>query len=504
MKAFENNYIKDAIKNAIVTISFLLLASVYAQEKPNIILIMADDLGYGDVGFNGNKVIKTPSMDRLAESGMKFTNFYAGGPVCSPTRGTVLTGRHYFRYGVFSANIGHLPKEEVVLPEVLKGEGYTTGHFGKWHLGTLSREVSPKGPKRKPAENYSPPSFHSYDQSFVTESAVGTWNPSIGGRYHNNPYYFNGVEETENLAGDDSRVIMDRVLPFIEGAAKEKKPFLSVIWFHTPHEPVIAGPEYKKMYSEFSDGLQDYYGAVTAMDDQIGRLQAKLEALDIDENTIIWFCSDNGPEGKEQTDKRPGSTGGLRGRKRSLYSGGVGVPAFVVWPNKVKPGSSSGYISGTLDYLPTIMDALSIKMPDDRPIDGVSLIKMLEGKEAQRTKPLPFMHRGKATWIQGDLKYVTAGKKTVEVYNLKKDRFEENNLIAEYTEQAKEMDKHIMDWNLSCKDSHAGKDYSNANFKSVDKWSGLDVDRKEKKAKKVKKVKKAKKGKKNKKGKKKQ
>ena len=242
MKAFENNCIKDVIKNAIVTISFLLLASVYAQEKPNIILIMADDLGYGDVGFNGNKVIKTPSMDRLAESGMKFTNFYAGGPVCSPTRGTVLTGRHYFRYGVFSANIGHLPKEEVVLPEVLKGEGYTTGHFGKWHLGTLSREVSPKGPKRKPAENYSPPSFHSYDQSFVTESAVGTWNPSIGGRYHNNPYYFNGVEETENLAGDDSRVIMDRVLPFIEGAAKEKKPFLSVIWFHTPHEPVIAGP----------------------------------------------------------------------------------------------------------------------------------------------------------------------------------------------------------------------------------------------------------------------
>tara|TARA_B110000971_G_scaffold161562_1_gene165129 strand:- start:261 stop:701 length:441 start_codon:yes stop_codon:yes gene_type:complete len=141
------------------------------------------------------------------------------------------------------------------------------------------------------------------------------------------------------------------------------------------------------------------------------------------------------------------------------------------------------------------MDALNIKMPDNRPIDGVSLIKMIDGKETKRIKPLPFMHKGKATWIQGDLKYITAGKKTTEVYNLKKDRFEENNLIAEYAEQALKMDKHIMNWNLSCKESHTGKDYSNADFKSVGKWSGLDVERREKKAKKGKKGKKGKKNK---------
>lgn len=495
--------IKIYLKLALGLVLISGVNPVLAQEKPNIILIMADDLGYGDVGFNGNKIIKTPAMDAMAASGMTFTNFYAGGPVCSPTRGTVLTGRHYFRYGIFSANIGHMPKQEIVLPEILKEQGYTTGHFGKWHLGTLHKEKSPKGPKRKPLENYSPPAFHAYDESFVTESAVATWNPSVGGRYNNNPYYHNGIEATENLDGDDSRVIMDRVIPFIEKAAASKQPFLSVVWFHTPHEPVIAGPEYKKMYSEYSEGKQDYYGCITAMDDQIGRLQAKLEALNIDDNTIIWFCSDNGPEGKVQTDNRAGSTGGLRGRKRSLYCGGVGVPSYVVWPGKVKAGSTSNYISGTLDYVPTIMDALNIKMPDNRPIDGTSLLPMIEGKETAREKPLPFMHRGKAVWIKGDLKFMTHGKKVAEVYNLRTDRFEEKNVIGQYRKEALEMDQHIMDWNVSCKESHMGNDYS-SEYIPVDKWSGIDATKSTEEKDRIKREKQAKRDQKNKNAKKKQ
>ena len=140
---------------------FLLSTLIgFSQDQPNIILIMADDLGYGDVGFNGNSIIKTPHMDALAHDGLIFTNFYAGGPVCSPTRGTVLTGRHYSRYGIFSANVGHLPKEEITLQQLLKQEGYITGHFGKWHLGTLNKEISAKGKKRKPIENYAPPWDH--------------------------------------------------------------------------------------------------------------------------------------------------------------------------------------------------------------------------------------------------------------------------------------------------------------------------------------------------------
>jgi len=462
------------IRKFITPVLLLLTIIGFAQNKPNIILIMADDLGYGDVGFNGNAVIKTPHMDAMANDGLTFTNFYAAGPVCSPTRGTVLTGRHYSRYGIFSANIGHLPTEEITLQQLLKENGYTTGHFGKWHLGTLDKEISAKGAKRKPRLNFAPPWEHNFDESFVTESAVATWNPTIGERYMNNPYYHNGIVATENLSGDDSRIIMDRVLPFIENAVANEQPFLSVIWFHTPHEPVIAGPEYKKMYSEYSEGKQNYYGAVTAMDDQIGRLQAILEKLNIDDNTIIWFCSDNGPEGKVESDKRPGSTGGLRGRKRSLYSGGVGVPAFVKWPKKVKPSTTTNFISGTLDYLPTLIDALDIDMPDDRPIDGVSLLKMLEGKETSRKHPLLFMHKGKAVWIQGDLKYVSKGGRVVEIYNLRTDRFEQNNVIAQYTEEAKDMNQHIMEWNLSCKKSHSGADYK-TDFIPVDTWWGMDT-----------------------------
>ena len=477
---------------------FAITTAQKKGKKPNIILIMADDLGYGDVGFNGNKIIKTPAMDKMAASGMTFSNFYAGGPVCSPTRGTVLTGRHYFRYGIFSANIGHLPTAEITLPELLKEQGYATGHFGKWHIGTLSKELSSKGESRKPELNYSIPAHHSYDESFVTESSVATWTKEGSTGSSKNPYYYNGVVEKENLSGDDSRVMMDRVIPFIEKATKEKKPFLSVIWFHAPHEPVKAGPEYKKMYSQYSEGKQEYYGCITAMDDQIGRLQKKLEALNIDDNTIIWFCSDNGPEGKQESDKNPGATGGLRGRKRSLYAGGVGVPAYVVWPKKVKPGTATNYTSGTLDYLPTIVDALDLKMPDNRAIDGTSLLPMLEGKETSRSKPMPFMHRGKAVWIQGDLKYMTHGKKVAEIYNLRTDRFEETNVIAQYKEEALAMEKHIMEWNLSCKESHAGKDYI-SDFTPVDAWSGLDAEKPEgeKKKKKNKKEKKPKKNKKN-------
>lgn len=471
MKIIDNKKFKTLFLTCVTFV--LMLPIVNAQSKPNVILIMADDLGYGDVGFNGNTIIKTPHMDKMASEGIKFTNFYAGGPVCSPTRGTCLTGRHYSRYGIFSANIGHLPKEEITLQQLLKENGYTTGHFGKWHLGTLDKKISAKGAKRKPRLNFAPPWEHNYNESFVTESAVATWNPTVGDRYVNNAYYENGVVATENLSGDDSRVIMDRVIPFIEKAVENKQPFLSVIWFHAPHVPALAGPEYKKMYADYSTGEQNYYGCITAMDDQIGRLKATLKDLKIDENTIIWFCSDNGPEGKKVSAKRPGKTGGLRGRKRSLYSGGVGVPSFVKWPKKVTPGSTTNFISGTLDYLPTLIDALDINMPDSRPLDGISLLPMLEGKETSRNKPLPFMHKGKATWIQGDLKFVSKGGKVVEVYNLRTDRFEKHNLIAQYPKKAEEMNQHIMDWNLSCKESHNGADYK-SDFKPVDSWKGID------------------------------
>ncbi|TLX71833.1 T9SS type A sorting domain-containing protein [Labilibacter sediminis] len=446
--------------------------SIIAQEKPNIILIMADDLGYGDVGFNGNTIIKTPHMDAMANSHLKLTHFYAGAPVCSPTRGTCLTGRHAYRYGIFAANEGHLPAQEVTIAKLLKQNGYITGHFGKWHIGTLDPNFSSKGDARDPEANFAPPWQRDYDESFVTESSVSTWDPLSTSV----PYYDNGVITTDNLEGDDSRVMMDRVVPFIENAVSNKKPFLSVIWFHAPHEPFVAGPDYKAMYPGYTEDEKNYYGCITAMDDQIGRLQAKLEELNIDDNTIIFFCSDNGPEGKELDDgtlTKPGVTGGLRGRKRSVYRGGTGVPAFIIWPGKTDTPSVSEYTCSTLDYLPTIIDALGISMPDERPLDGISLLPMLDALETERPQALPFMHKSKAYWIDGDLKFITKNNWDVnEVYNLKDDPFETTNIKSQHSNKVAEVQKQIEDWNISCYISHSGGDYDTP-FTPVALWEGI-------------------------------
>jgi len=200
-----------------------LFSQTKSANKPNIILCMADDLGWGDPGFNGNSTIKTPHLDRMAQAGMRFTRFYSGAPVCSPTRGSCLTGRHPYRYGIFFANSGHVRKEEITLAEALKSQGYTTGHFGKWHLGTLLPDYSGKGPGRKPRENYMTPAMSGFDEWFSTEYAVATWDPYDPVVFHGKKkdydvralYWHNGKNITEGLKGDDSRIIMDRAIPFI-------------------------------------------------------------------------------------------------------------------------------------------------------------------------------------------------------------------------------------------------------------------------------------------------
>lgn len=466
------------------------------ESRPNIILMMADDLGYGDTGFTGHKVVQTPNLDQIAKDGAIMTNFHAGGPVCSPTRGTYLTGRHYFRYGIFSANIGHLPKQEITIAEVLKEKGYTTGHFGKWHLGTLSKTESSKGEKRKPAENYSPASWHGYDQSFVVESSIATWvdpNPDKKQSKKNkgkNPFYQNGVAvdmDDASFKGGAGRIVMDRALPFIEAAVAKKQPFFTVIWFNAPHAPVHASPEHHKFYTDkgVKDGVAHYYGSITEMDEQIGRLRSELERLGVADNTLITFTSDNGPEGKvsaAETDKvkkgkdrYAGITDGLRGRKRSLYEGGVRVPTVIMWPGKIKPNTIMPQQGSTLDYLPTVADLVNYQMPDDRPIDGVSLLPLLSGQNTdfKRSKPIPFRHRNSATLIDGDFKLVLSiGKKSTkeELYNMTNDRAETTDIIAQHPERASAMIKQLEEFLASAEKSHSGADYNDPSYKPVDNW----------------------------------
>ena len=436
-------------------------------EKPNVILCMADDMGWGDTGFNGNKIIKTGNLDSMARAGMRFTRFYSGAPVCSPTRGSCLTGRHPYRYGIFFANTGHMRKEEITLADALKTQGYTTGHFGKWHLGTLTtkeKDSNRGGPKS--AKHYSPPWNNGFDVCFSTEAKVPTWNP-MKKPDTNEPYgtYYwtqDGTKVTDNLQGDDCRVIMDRAVPFIQNAAKKRKPFFAVIWFHTPHLPVLTGPKYRKIYSQYSEDEQHYYGCITALDEQIGRLRSQLRKLGISDNTMFWFCSDNGPAGKDGKHGRTrGSAGPFRGRKRSLLEGGVRVPGLLEWPARIKAGRATDIPCSTSDYFPTVMDMLGFNLKGKpEPVDGVSLLPLINGKMARRPMPIGFESGSQLSLMDNRYKIYSSDKgKTYMLFDLIKDPGETKNLAAEKPQILKSMKTMLIKWRKSCQDSLAGKDY---------------------------------------------
>jgi arylsulfatase A-like enzyme len=453
-------------KILIIMTAFMALACHGRDDRPNIILMMADDLGYGDTGFNGNSLIQTPHLDRMADAGAKLTHFYAGGPVCSPTRGTCLTGRHYFRYGIWSANVGHLPKEEITLARMLKQQGYTTGHFGKWHLGTLSPTHSPKGPKRRPAENFAPPWERDYDRSFVVESSVSTWDPGSD----KNPFYDDGVPlagSDDSLLGGSARVVVDRVIPFMEAAVRGETPFLAVVWFNAPHEPIKAGPDYLARYEGHGEAAH-YYGCITEMDEQIGRIREALREWDVAENTLVFFCSDNGPEGKEPEGRKAGQTGGLRGRKRSLYDGGVRVPALVEWPGHIEPGSVIRTPFSTLDYFPTVAQLTGFEMPDDRPIDGQDILPILTGATDQREKAIPFRSKGTATIVKDGYKLVLP---KAELYDLSQDWAEQHNIAAAHSDRVSDMSRELLEYLESMRKSHAGEDYGDPAYQPLDPWS---------------------------------
>ncbi len=437
----------------------LLAAAVFqpavlvAEEKPtNVILMMSDDQGWGDAGYNGHKILKTPHLDAMAAAGLRFNRFYSSSPVCSPTRGSCLTGRHPYRYGILYANAGGptapsrylLPKEEITLAEVLSARGYRTGHFGKWHLGDFEGKTR------------SAPSDHGFDEWFSTARKVSTLNPDAASYRHN------GKKVAGPLRGDDSRIIMDKAIPFIRSAVKEKKPFFAVIWFHTPHLPIVAAEKHRKLYPGRKDKEKHYWGALTAMDEQVGRLRATLRELEVAHDTMLWFTSDNGPEGKKEGPGAPGTTGGLRGRKRSLFEGGVRVPGLLEWPARVAKARQSDVTCATQDYFPTVLAALGIESPDpSRPMDGVSLLPLIAGADFKRGSPLAFQSRSELALIDGRYKLhskLTAAGKD-KLYDLSADPAEQKNLAAEKPALAAQLRKTLEEWQKSTKASLAGADY---------------------------------------------
>ncbi|MGE3807835.1 MAG: sulfatase-like hydrolase/transferase, partial [Gemmataceae bacterium] len=259
------------MKRTLPVLLLLLLAhAAPAADKPNIVLVMADDQGWGDVAYNGDKVLKTPNLDKLAGDGLRFDRFYAAAPVCSPTRGSVMTGRHPNRFGCFKWGYSLRP-QEITIAEALKTVGYRTGHFGKWHLGSV-RKGSPVNPGGS-----------GFDRWVSAEN------------FYDNGSILSDEGKAIKTTGESSMVAADFAIDFMRDSVKEKKaPFLAVVWFGSPHSPHRAAEDLRKIYEDQPRAKADFYGEITGIDRAVGKLREEIKSLGIQENTVFWYCSDNG------------------------------------------------------------------------------------------------------------------------------------------------------------------------------------------------------------------
>lgn len=412
-----------------------------AKSRPNVILVMTDDQGWGQTGYYNHPVLKTPNLDNMAENGLRFDRFYAGAPNCSPTRATIMTGRSNDRTGVL--NHGYpMRKQEKTLPQAMRQAGYATGHFGKWHLNGFS------GPGVPVLAN---------DERGPGPFGFDEWL-SVTNYFDRDPLMSrNG--KFEKFKGDSSEVIVAEALKFIRRQAGRKKPFLSVIWYGTPHSPFRAAEQDKEAFADLGKSSQDHYGELVAMDRSIGTLRKGLRDLDIAENTLVWFCSDNGGLGKI----KPGTVGGLRGYKGSIFEGGLRVPAIVEWPAVITRPRITKHPAVTLDIFPTIVEILGL--PESvllKPYDGMTIRALFDGETGPRSKPIPFRHTGRAALVDNDYKLLTENlaKGQFQLYNLAQDPAETTDIYADHPKIAKRMLKSFQDWNRQVEASIAGKDYA--------------------------------------------
>ena len=351
------------------------VSNVAPAKLPNIVILFADDMGWGDLGCQGHPFAKTPAIDRLAHTGCRLTQFYVSAPVCSPSRAGLLTGRIQNRFGMkhlirdYGPNLfHHVPLEEPSLPRLLRTAGYTTAHIGKWHLSFVGREGEPAM------------ADYGYDYSMILGA-------SRNGSYRDSHWQRNG-ERTETPGRWTAGIYVDEAIQFIENAGD--KPFFINLWSFAPHQEVDCESRFRELYADRTESEQYFYGTISQMDEQYGRLLDYLEQKGLDENTIIVFSSDNGPEPHliPWSNRARGSTGGLRGGKHHLFEGGIRVPGIVRWPGITQPGSVSNAVCWTPDLLPSLCAAAGVSAPVEFPGDGMDIREALRGNMLNRPKPL--------------------------------------------------------------------------------------------------------------------
>ena len=353
------------------------------EPRPNLILMMGDDHGWEETGYNGHPYVKTPVLDEMAATGLRLDRFHAAHPSCSPTRASFLTGRHPNRMGTFAPGWSFRP-EEITMAHLLGGADYRCGHFGKWHVGAVKKE-SPVSPLAM--------GFHeclSHDNFFEL-----------------NPSFSRDGGPPEVFPGESSAILVDETIRFLDRAKDEGKPFLAVIWFGSPHEPYQGLPEDLALYDDLpakypdkmvkltsnetggsvkrplGDVLRERYAEITAMDRAIGVLRKHLAGSGLRENTLLFYCGDNGtsPDGFRESPHR--------GMKADFYEGGTRVPGLIEWPARFPKPMATPLRASTSDLMPTVAGIAGVPLPD-RTLDGIDLMPLLAAGEKERPAPLFF------------------------------------------------------------------------------------------------------------------
>ena len=393
-----------------------LLSLASAETRPNIVLVMADDHGYGDTGFTGHPFVQTPHLDAMAKAGVVFNRFYASAPVCSPTRASVMTGRHPFRVNV--PNHGHyLRPHETTVAEALGSAGYVTGHFGKWHIGSVQKE-SPTSP-----------------------GGAGFDEWLSGLNFFDNDPYLSRNGEYGQFKGPGSVIAMDATIEFLRKHAKGDEPIFAVTWFPSPHDPQSELPQglpnAATLYNNKDTKKPGYFREITLLDQQIGKLRKSLRQLGIAENTLLFYCSDNGGLVAE-------SSGG-RSKKGSIYEGGLRVPCIIRWPGRVPAGKTNDAFLTTLEILPTLLQASEVKPPKNIILDGFDLLPVLQGNKPSARNTMFWQRRHDKGARVGDWKWVASNRGS-GLFNLRTDVGEQKDLSVTHPNKLEELKQHFARW----------------------------------------------------------
>jgi len=421
------------------------------KPPPNVLLVVADDLGYGDLGCYGDRTLRTPHLDRLAAEGLRLTSYYAPAANCSPSRTGLLTGRIPTRAGVTDwipeLSPMHVKRTEVTIATLLRRAGYATCLVGKWHLnGGLDRADQPQ------------PSDHGFESWFATQN--------IALPNHRNPTnFFRNGQAVGPLHGYSADIVASEAIRWLAEKRDQTKPFFLDVAFHEPHEPIATAKQYVDLYPATEPSYAAHHGNITQFDAAFGRMMRALDEQGLRGSTLVFFTSDNGPA---VTPMHPhGSAGPLREKKGHLYEGGIRVPGLLRWPGHTRPGSVSDEPVSGVDFLPTLCAIADIALPKDRKIDGTSIIPLLEGRPVERSAPL-FWHfyaassAPKVAMRAGDWKLLghldqpgpkkrnhitaqdqrtlkTAELTTFELYNLRDDVGERHDVATRYPERVAAM-----------------------------------------------------------------